>query len=251
MEDGAGRTGPALDASDLRHAAHALGSTQGAYAAGTVPLPGDAWLSRDWLRGWVGVCRRNFVPALAEDSGWDDPRIAPMGRLRPRVAALWQRHEDLLRLAESAPPTLVHWDFWPANVFVGDASVVAIDWSQVGISGLAHDLDQLTLDPVWMQVLPGASLDDLEAAVLGGYLDGLSEAGCDVTPEQVRRWYAAAAAARYAWLAGGQPALAADPQAVAEQERRFGRPFDEIAAEKARVVARALELGEWALGVRD
>jgi aminoglycoside/choline kinase family phosphotransferase len=166
------------------------------------------------------------------------------------VAALWERHEDLLRLAESAPPTVGHWDFWPANVFVGDDAVVAIDWSQVGIAGLTHDLDQLTLDPVWMQVLPGASLDELETAVLDGYLDGLREAGCDVAPDQVRRWYAATAAARYAWLAGGQPALVADPAAVAAQEHRFGRRFTEIAAEKARVVTRAVELGEWALQSR-
>jgi hypothetical protein len=251
MADVAGRTGPAFRTTDVYAAARALGSTQGAYAAGTAPLPDAPWLSRGWLRGWVDVCRTSFVPALYDDAGWDDPRIAPMRPLRPRVAALWERHDDLLRLAESAPDTLVHWDFWPNNVFVdgdGDAAeVVAIDWSQVGISGLTHDLDQLALDPVWMQVLPDASLDDLETAALDGYLAGLRETGCDIAAEQVRQWYAATAAARYAWLAAGQTALVADAGAIASQESRLGRPFAEIAVEKARVVARAVELGEWAL----
>jgi hypothetical protein len=248
MEDVAGRTGAALGPDDLGTVARALGTTQGGYAAGAARLPDEPWLSRGWLRGWVEVCRRSFVPALASGDGWDDPRIAPLRALRSDAAALWDRHEELLLVAESAPPTLCHWDFWPANVLVDGERVVAIDWSQVGIGGLAHDLDQLTLDPVWMQVLPDASLDDLESAVLGGYVAGLREAGYDAEPAQVRRWYAAAAAARYSWLVGGSPGLAADEAAVAEQERRFGRPFAAISAAKARVVRRAIDLGEWALG---
>ena len=250
MEDVGGRSGAALDDADLHAVAYALGTTQGAYAAGTARLPEDAWLSRDWLRGWVSVCENSFVPALtdAQAPGWDDRQIAPMLALRAGAAALWERHDDLLRIAESAPATLTHWDFWPANVFVDGARVVAIDWSQVGIGGLSHDLDQLTLDPVWMQVRPDASLDDLEFAVLGGSVAGLRDAGCDHPEDDVRRWYAAAAAARYAWLLGGQPALAANPAALTAQERRLGRPFADIVAAKARVVRRAIDLGEWALG---
>ena len=250
MEDVAGRTGSALGDDDLRAAARALGSMQGAYAAGAVPLPGQPWLSREWLRGWVEVCARSFIPALTTADGWDDPRLAPVRPLREPAAALWERHEDLLRIAESAPATLTHWDFWPANVFVDGDKVTAIDWSQVGIGGLTHDLDQLTLDPLWMQVRPDASLDALEAAVLDGYAAGLREGGCDIGPVELRRWYAAAAASRYAWLAGGQPGLAADPAALTAQEQRLGRPFAAIVETKARVIQRAIELGEWALGSR-
>jgi len=247
MEDVAGRTGSALGDDDLHAVARALGTTQGSYAAGAVPLPDEPWLSRDWLRGWVEVCARSFVPALLTDEGWDAPALALVRPLRERAASLWGRHEDLLRIAEAAPPTLTHWDFWPANVFVDGDRVVAIDWSQVGIGGLTHDLDQLTLDPLWMQVRPDASIDDLEAAVLAGYVAGLHEAGCDVAAAEVRRWYAAAAASRYAWLAGGQPVLAADPSAMTAQEQRLGRPFAAIVETKARVLRHAIELGEQAL----
>jgi len=253
MEDVQGRTGSRLELDDFDAIAFALGTMQGAYAAGHVPLPDQPWLSRNWLRGWVGVCARNFVPALHSDSGWDDQRIAPMRELRPRVAALWDHHEELLAIAESAPLTVAHWDFWPANLYVhGDGArderdVVAIDWSQVGISGITHDLDQLTLDTVWMHMRPDESLDVLEAHVLPAYVDGLRAAGCDVDGLSVRRCYAAAAAARYAWLAGGQPSLAADAEAVQVAERRFGRSLAQVTATKSRVVRRAVELGEWAL----
>jgi hypothetical protein len=247
MEDARGRTGSALTVPDLRTVAAALGSTQGAYAAGAAGLPTYPWLSRDWLRGWVDVCRASFVPTLLDEAGWDDPRLAPLRELRSDIAALWDRHEDLLRIAGAAPPTLTHWDFWPANLFVDGPAVVAIDWSQVGIGGLTNDLDQLTLDPVWMQVMPDASLDDLEHAVLEGYAEGLRTAGCEVAPDDVRRWYAATAAARYAWLAGGQPKVAADPARVAEQERRLGQPFAAAVAARARVIRRAVDLGNWAL----
>jgi hypothetical protein len=248
MEDVAGRTGAAIDVEDLRAVARALGTTQGAYAAGAAALPDEPWLSRDWLRGWVEVCRASFVPALVTDDGWDDERVAPMRELRPRAAALWERHGDLLRLIESAPPTLSHWDLWPSNAFVNDASdVVAIDWSQVGIGGVGHDLDQLTLDPIWTHLRPDESIDALETAVLDGYVDGLREAGYDADRRQVSWWYAACAASRYAWLAGGPPQVVTEPATVADHERRLGRPFAAIVATKARVVRRAVELGEWAL----
>jgi hypothetical protein len=49
-------------------------------------------------------------------------------------------------------------------------------------------------------------------------------------------------------MAGLQTVRAADPAEVAAQETRFGRPFDVLTRDKARVVERAVVLGEWALG---
>ena len=120
------------------------------------------------------------------------------------MLALWDARQRLLDITESAPQTLVHCDFWPANVFVGDdGRAVAVDWSQIGIGGLAQDLDQITLDPVWMQARPDFPLERLEELVVPAYIEGLHEAGAEVTEEQVRWWYAAAAALHYSWMAGG------------------------------------------------
>src|SRR3954452_649473 len=246
LEDVAGRTGRSLRLDDFPTISYALGTTQGAYAAGRAALPPHLWLSRDWLRGWVDACA-HFLDELDDDARWDDPLLDAVRPLRRRVAALWQAREELLSITGAAPQTITHWDFWPANIYAADADVVAIDWSQIGISGVSHDLDQLTLDTVWMLVRPDDDLDVLEGHVLPAYLSGLRDGGLDVSMSELRRWYAAAAAVRYSWLAGGQPDVVGDPVIRHAQQQRFGVDIAAIARAKGRVIARAVALGEWAL----
>jgi thiamine kinase-like enzyme len=205
-------------------------------------LPDQAWLSRNWLRGWVDVCAQ-FVESIRDDNRWHDPRLASLEPLRQRVSDLWDHREELFAVAEEPPLTISHWDFWPMNLYAGD-DIVAIDWSQIGLSGVAHDLDQLTLDTVWMHIRPDESLTALEDLVLPAYVEGLHESGYEIELEQLRRWYGAAAALRYAWLGGGQVDLVADPKRVQSQETRFGRDIATITATKARAMEHALVLGE-------
>src|SRR3954468_5681377 len=179
MEDVVGRTGSSMRLGHFPVIAHALGTTQGSYAAGATELPQEAWLSRDWLRGWVDTCAR-FLDVVDDDTRWADPLLDAVRPLGSRVAALWKARHALLAVTAAAPATVTHWDFWPANLYVNDGDVVAIDWSQIGIGGVTHDLDQLTLDTVWMLVRPDEDLDVLEAQVLPPYLIGLREAGLDV-----------------------------------------------------------------------
>lgn len=242
MEDVPGRTSTALGLDDYARVAHALGTTQGAYASGAVALPEQPWLSRNWLRGWVDVCAQ-FVETVRDDSRWQDARLASLRPLRSRVSDLWDRRTELFAIADEPPLTVAHWDFWPMNVYVG-ADVVAIDWSQVGVSGITHDLDQLTIDTVWMHIRPDESLDALDDLVLAAYVTGLRDSGYEVGEGQVRRWYAAAAALRYAWLGGGQVDIIENPQRVSSQESRFGRSIDTIMSTKARAMAHAIALGE-------
>ena len=242
MQDVEGRTASALELDDYRRIAYALGTTQGAYASGAAPMPDQPWLSRNWLRGWVDVCTQ-FVTTIRDDSRWRDPRLASLQPLRERVSDLWDRREELFAIADEPPPTLTHWDFWPMNLYAG-ADVVAIDWSQVGISGVTHDLDQLTLDTVWMHIRPDESMHALEALVLPAYVEGLREGGFEVTTELVHRWYSAAATLRYAWMGGGQADLLEDEDRVRFQETRFGRDIPAIMATKARAIEHSLALGE-------
>jgi hypothetical protein len=242
MEDVQGRTGSSLRLEDYATIAHALGTTQGAYASGARPLPDQPWLSRNWLHGWVDLCA-GFVETMRDDTRWSDPRLVALDTLRQRAAALWDRRAELFEIVDEPPSTVTHWDFWPTNLYAGD-DVVAIDWSQIGIGGVTHDLDQLTLDTVWMHVRPDESLTALENLVLPAYVAGLSEAGFEVPLATVQRWCAAAAALRYAWLGGSQADLLLDPERARLQEQRFGRDIATVTATKARVVAHAIELGE-------
>jgi aminoglycoside/choline kinase family phosphotransferase len=161
---------------------------------------------------------------------------------------LWDRRAELLDIVATAPKTLVHCDFWPTNIYRGDdGTTVAIDWSQIGIGAVAQDLDQITLDTVWMQVRPDESLAALESTIVPAYVAGLRDGGCDLAADDVQRWYAAAAAAHYSWLAGMQVVRVGQPDQVAAHEARFGWPFARLVANRAGVLARAVELGEWAI----
>jgi aminoglycoside phosphotransferase (APT) family kinase protein len=250
LENVEGQPGSTWVLDDYDSVAFDLGTTQAAYPSGRSVPPTDAWLARKWLRGWVDTLGRQ-IDALDDDSLWLDPSQARLAALRPRIRSLWNAREELLGIVEAAPQTVVHCDLWPTNLIAADdGTTVAIDWSQVGIGSVAQDLDQLTLDPVWMLVLPDAELVELEGHVLPGYVSGLRSSGFDVDPDQVRQWYAAAAAVHYAPMAAFQARTASDVAAVATAEGRFGRPYAEIADRKARVVERALELGEWVLDER-
>ena len=251
MQDVQGRTGSELRLDDYATIAHALGSTKGAFASGAATLPDEAWLSRDWLRGWVELCAQ-FVATVRDDTRWADPRLRALQPLRWRTQALWDHRDQLLAIASEPPMTVSHWDFWPTNLYVRDPDVVtAIDWSQIGLAAVTHDLDQITLDPVWMLVRPDESVDVLEAVVLTAYTNGLREGGYEISPGSVRRWYAAAAALRYAFLGGAQADLVADPERAQFAESRWGRDLASIIATRARVVAHALELGERVLGANS
>ena len=250
MEDVEGRPGVEWELDDYDSVAFDLGTTQAAYASGRSILPDHPWLARRWLRGWVETLDRT-IGALDDDALWAAETQAPMAALRDRVRQLWQAREELLAIVETAPQTLVHCDFWPTNLIAADdGTTVAIDWSQVGIGAIGQDLDQLTLDPVWMLVLPEADLDDLERHVVPGYVSGLRSSGVDLSEAAVRRWYSAAASVHYAPMAAYQAMNAADELKVAASERRHGLQYSTIVAHKARVVERALALGEAVLDGR-
>jgi hypothetical protein len=247
MEDVRGRTGAAMELGDYEQIGRHLGTTQGAFAAGRVALPTYEWLSRNWLRGWIEANERNAA-VIVDDAAWADPVLDAMRPLRRRALDVWEGRETLLAVVESAPQTVVHCDFWPMNLIVtDDASTYAIDWSQVGIGAVAQDVDQMTLDPVWMQVRPDTDPRQLERLVLNAYIDGLVDAGFEVNGQDVWQWYAAAAGVHYVPMLGFQATIAADPEKVRAAEQRHGRRFADFVASRARVIERAVELGERAL----
>jgi hypothetical protein len=248
MEDVEGRPGAQWRIDDYDSVAFDLGSMQAAYASGRSVLPSQPWLSRLWLRGWVDTLGIQ-IAVLDADAMWEPAPLAAMGELRPRLRAVWEAREELLSIVENAPQTVVHLDFWPTNLIAADdGTTVAIDWSQVGIGAVGQDLDQLILDPVWMQVLPDASLDALQTHVLRGYAAGLRSSGFDVGEADVQRWYAAAAGVHYAPLAALQALTAGDPALVRESEQHHGMAYEAIVANRTRVVTRAVELAESVLG---
>ncbi|HTR69909.1 MAG TPA: phosphotransferase [Mycobacteriales bacterium] len=245
MEDVEGYPGREWAVADYDSVAFDLGTTQAAFASGRSILPSEPWLARGWLRSWVALFEPR-MKALDDPSGYPQEWRTTIETLAQRVQALWDRRESLLAIVESAPLTLVHADLWPANLIAADdGTTVALDWSQIGIGALAQDLDQLILDPVWMQVRPDTDLEDLETNVLRGYGSGLRSSGIDLPASTLRHWYAAAASVHYAPMLGAAAGLT-QPDIDAAL-RRWNRPYPEVVAHRATVIERALDLGEWAL----
>jgi hypothetical protein len=248
LEDVAGLSGARWQPQHYARGAYDLATTQGAFSAGTVALPDDRWLSRSWLAAWVETTER-WWPQVDDDTLWRDDRLAALATLRPAARDAWAARDALLAVVDGAPRTVVHLDFWPPNLIAGPGGrTVAVDWSSVGLGGLAQDLDQLALDPVWMQVRPGGDLDLLERAVLPSYASGLRVAGFTATDADVRRWYAATAGLRYVSVLATQAEIAGDPERAAGLERRWDRPLGAVFADRARVVERAVALVAEALG---
>lgn len=248
MQDVQGTSGRRWSHEHFAAAASDLGTTQGSYLAGT-PLPRDEWLSSGWLRSWFADVSAAWRETSDDATLWRDERLAPLLPLWPKMADFASGADTLLAMLDAAPQTIIHGDFWPPNLFtVGDGRTVAVDWSSVGIGTVAHDLDQITLDPVWMQLREPAEIEVLERTVLAAYADGLRLAGADVADSDLRRWYAAAAALHFGLNAGLIARGLRAPEQVAAQEQRWQRPFAEIVARRAPVVARALDLGLGALG---
>lgn len=249
MEDVEGRDGATWPVGDYASVAFDLGTTQGAYAAGVEMLPTYEWLSRDWLRGWVDALARH-ADLVDDDEVWAENPLRLLDSLRDRCSSLWSRREELLAIVDSAPRCVVHCDFWPHNLIAADdGTTVAVDWSQVGIGSIGQDLDQLTLDPVWMQVLPDGDITEIEQQVVPAYLAGLRFSGLDVSLEELEDWYAAAAAVHYGPLLTLYAAQLGEPNGAARTEARFGRPIADVTNDKGRVIDHALTLGERVLGL--
>jgi hypothetical protein len=242
-------------------AARHLGEMQGAYVAGGDrgrPLPTDRWLSRGWLRTYVG--RRDRDRGLLHDDRlWRDPAVAAWFPRPPvdELVALRADQSRFLEVLDRLPRTLAHLDLHPANLFdappaagvaapAAEPATVAVDWAFVGIGAVGEDPGNLVPDAVLDFHVPPDRLDDLHAAVVAGYHAGLRAAGWDVGADVVRLAMAASAAAKYAWIA---PAVL---RSVADGRPELNRrPRDEALASWAPVVRYLLDRADEARTLAD
>jgi thiamine kinase-like enzyme len=139
---------------------------------------------------------------IDDDRAWAQPLMrehfdAP---LRQGLVQLHRRRDVLLRLMETLPRTVCHLDVWPNNlVRRAGGEVVLLDWAFVGDGAVGEDIGNLIPDAVFDLLLPGDSLDELEARLTSGYLRALCEAGWN-GDERLVRLGICASAVKYDWL---------------------------------------------------
>ncbi|GAA2210970.1 hypothetical protein GCM10009850_064290 [Nonomuraea monospora] len=80
-----------------------------------------------------------------------------------------------------------------------DGGIVLLDWAFAGDGALGEDVGNYVPDSVFDLYVPAARLPELDAAVCGGYLRGLREAGWR-GHERLVRLAVCASAVKYDWL---------------------------------------------------
>jgi Phosphotransferase enzyme family len=153
-------------------AARSLGRMQAAVAAAP---PDEPWLSRRWLRAYLGL------------------RLELTG---PRS----KEREAVLRAFEAGPQTFCHLDFYPANLFGDGGETILVDWAYCGIGALGEDPGNFVPDALLDAFVPAEEADELEAMVWDGYRAGLADAGWTGDERAVRLAFCATAWLKFEWL---------------------------------------------------
>ncbi len=151
----------------LGDVAHRVGLAQAA------PPPAHVWLSRGWLRAYLGL---HGVRGGAE----------------------------VLARLDELPSALCHHDLHPANVLEG---CVVIDWAYCGPAARGLDAGVLVADGLADEAFSAEVVDEVADAVWEGYLAGLRAGGWSGSIDDVRFAFVHGTALRLSWLPrGSKPA---------------------------------------------
>ncbi len=232
---------------DARFAAiaHALGAWQGAAWRRLRDEPPVAWWARGSLAMWSPPPGSSaYVAAMEDDRVTPRAMEKAFGPAAPaRVHGFWRDRARVTEMLAEMPLSLAHGDCWTRNLLAttdARADITLIDWSELGLAPLAHDLVNLLLDSVWMFDVPPDRLATLETLVLDAYADGWNACGGDIARDDVERAYRANAALRFGALAGVLLLQARSDVKRATIAERYGRSFDAVFATRATVIRAAL-----------
>lgn len=196
LEDVAGEAEATWPVSRYGLAAYHLGLFNGSYSGNTA-LPSHPWLSHNWLRGWIEEAAP-FIDVLGEHR--HHANVVQMYDV-DHILGLWRDRDRRLSYLENLPQTLCHLDAYRGNLFsrpdpAGQEQTVAIDWAFVGHAAFGEELASLVVASVAMGHVEPERMNELEATVLEGYLEGLNDQNCSVSPTEVYDAYAMSAAMR-------------------------------------------------------
>jgi hypothetical protein len=113
-----------------------------------------------------------------------------------RFVDLYERHQSLLALVDRLPLTLCHGDAFQRNLLVRastdvSSQVVAIDWSQAGLSVPGADAGHLiSLGALFSHITPN-QMSWLDHIIFPAYVQGLRDVGWQGDKRLIRLGYAA------------------------------------------------------------
>ena len=226
-----------------------LGEFNGAYLAGR-PLPAQPWLTTGRVRNWLDLGE----PVLRDLRAFVDNatrRHWLSGRQIDRVIELWRGRERLLSAIEHLPRTFCHHDAFRRNLFAqrdadGLDRTVAIDWQIVGTGAIGEDAMPLIAVSLQFMNVSTDWTEDLEGAVLDGYVCGLRDGGWQGSTDLARLGYAISGGLLMgAAMAGMWTAIDAEVATI------IGHPVDEVLDTFARLQEHYLNVADKARVLLD
>ncbi len=177
-----------------RQSAYQIGRFNGAYLTGTA-LPEEAWLSHEWLRGYV----ENAAPMITFiRENPDRPLVKSLyGKNLAIILAFWEIRNSLLDSLEKTPRVFSHQDAFKRNLFFQGGKLLAIDWSYCGITPPASDLVPLVAVSLGFSSIPGDKIFELDRICFDAYMEGLRAAGAQLSTRTVRRCFVLVLLLRY------------------------------------------------------
>ena len=227
-----------------------FGAFGGAYLIGR-EIPHYQWLESDWLRSWIDDAWDSLVPLIANPAAWDLPmvRAAFPRPVADRLEELWSKRVRMLDALAAVPTTLCHRDAYPSNMFTrrnpdGKSETVAVDWTQMGRGPIGHDLGQILIPSLLFFWIKPEDIASMERRLFAAYIRGLRSTGWTGDTEVVRFGFAATTSLH--WCFAGAFALrwARDSRISDGMARRWGRPIEEIIAQRAAVTYYLLDLAD-------
>jgi len=224
---------------DLAHferAARQLGRFAGAYLVGT-PLPNQTWLCRSLFRSIFadGEWWARFINPDSPNNAWQRPIVqkAFPEPLRTRVLQIWAEKWRYIGANERLPQVFCHNDAHRRNLMIrpganGPEKLIAIDWAFCGPGGIGNDLGELVGTSLSYFEVEPADSEDLETAVLAGYMAGLTAAGWDGDARLARLGYLISLALWWGATLPCATAITLTEEVGVNVAAKYGRPAEAV-----------------------
>jgi hypothetical protein len=181
--------------------ARQLGLFNGAYLSHE-PIPGESWLSRNWLRKYVEGVAPLFSGDFLESERVLVRKFLPNEHMKD-YAQCWKTRNQFLDAIDHLLKCLCHQDAFRRNLFLrekesSELEISRIDWTYMGIATIGLELAPLVGMAVFEGDISPKKISSFIDQIIGGYLEGIREMGGNVDEDQVRYCILATWLYRYA-----------------------------------------------------
>jgi len=181
--------------------ARQLGFFNGAYLS-IEPIPGESWLSRNWLRKYVEGAAPLFNGDFLTSELVLVRKFLP-DELLENYGQYWNSRNQFLDAIDHLPKCLCHQDAFRRNLFLqkkesGELEITGIDWTYMGIATIGQELAPLVGMAVFEGDISPIKISSFIDRIIGCYLEGIREVGGNVDEDQVRYCLMATWLYRYA-----------------------------------------------------